>query len=143
MFVWAKVVTRHMFSPCLKATYKKPTVFIACTSVCTNMPDATVQYKHSRSHLCTARVLFSDCWGCCCTLLLQRFYDGNLDFQRFRRSMGAGMMTWSPGSVVTPAGIFCTALSLAGEACCTAMGMFHDRKAAQKNAMAWFGRCCC
>lgn len=29
--------------------------------------------------------------------------------------MGAGMMSWSPGSVVTPAGIFCTALSLAGE----------------------------
>jgi hypothetical protein len=29
--------------------------------------------------------------------------------------MGAGMMSWSPGSMVTPAGIFCTALSLAGE----------------------------
>lgn len=45
---------------------------------------------------------------------LQRFYDSNADFLRFRKSMGAGVMSWSPANVVTPEGIFCSSLSLAG-----------------------------
>ena len=45
---------------------------------------------------------------------LQRFFDGNTDFQRFRRSVGSGMLNWVPGRAVTPAGIFCHSLSLAG-----------------------------
>jgi hypothetical protein len=46
---------------------------------------------------------------------LQRFFDGNTDFQRFRRSVGSGMLNWVPGLAVTPAGIFCHSLSLAGK----------------------------
>jgi hypothetical protein len=48
---------------------------------------------------------------------VQRFFNGNTDFQRFRNSIGAGMLSWNPDTVVTPAGIFCTSLSLAGEWC--------------------------
>jgi hypothetical protein len=46
---------------------------------------------------------------------LQRFFDGNTDFQRFRGSVGSGMLNWVPGRAVTPAGIFCQSLSLTGE----------------------------
>lgn len=45
---------------------------------------------------------------------LQRFFNGNTDFQRFRRNIGAGMLHWQPDAAVTPAGIFCSSLSLAG-----------------------------
>lgn len=46
---------------------------------------------------------------------LQRFFVQNLDFQRFRKNIGAGMLHWQPDSVVSPAGIFCSSLSLAGK----------------------------
>eukprot|EP00879_Flechtneria_rotunda_P026391 GHRR01028136.1.p1 GENE.GHRR01028136.1~~GHRR01028136.1.p1 ORF type:complete len:325 (+),score=76.36 GHRR01028136.1:725-1699(+) len=45
---------------------------------------------------------------------VQRFMVENVDFQRFRRAMGQGILSWSATDVTSPRRIFSTALHLAG-----------------------------
>lgn len=43
-----------------------------------------------------------------------RFMVDNVEFQRFRRAMGSGMLGWSPAGITSPRRIFSCCLYLAG-----------------------------